>query len=211
VSANSDLRRFFGLVLLLLIPCFVVWMTISPWLASPAVWLCDLLLTNWLPEVVATVQLDGAKALVMTNYGEMEGRIVSANVAGYQLGYPVDVRLLSYSIPFYAALHFATPQNDSLSNFGWGLWVLYPLIVLGVISVTLKNLMLGLGETFFAQSALLLPNSHVIGILYQLSILIIPPLIPILLWGWQCRDNPLMQRLAPVKTAVEKVEEAKES
>jgi hypothetical protein len=208
VSNNADLRRFFGLVLLLLIPCFVVWMTISPWLASPAVWLCDLLLKAWLPDVVAAVQLSGSKALVMTNYGEMDGRIVSAAVAGYQNGYPVDVRLLSYSIPFYAALHFATPQSDSLSKFGWGLWILYPLVVLGVISVTLKNLMLGLGETFFTQEAVMLPNPHVIGILYQLSILIIPPLVPILLWGWQCRDNSLLQRLAPVKPVVEQAKES---
>ncbi len=199
MNPKPDIRRFIGLVLVLLLPSFVLWMAISPWLAGPAVWLSNALLTAWMPDVVAAVQLNGAQALVMTNYGELDGRIVSATLAGYQMGFPSDVRLLSYSIPFYAALHFATPQTDSLARFGWGLWFLYPLVVLGLIAVSLKNLMLGLGGVFFSQEALWLPNAHLIGIFYQLSILIIPPVAPILVWTWQSRENPLLQQFSMLK------------
>lgn len=203
MSAKPNLRRFIGLVLVLLIPSFVLWMAISPWLAAPGVWLTDLILTVWMPDVVAGVQLKGSQALLMTNYGEVDGKIVSATQAGYQMGLPMDVRLLSYSIPFYAALHFATPQNDSLAKFGWGLWMLYPLIVFGLVSVCLKNLMLAVGEPFFGQTATLVPNEHVIGILYQLSILIIPPVAPILVWVWQSRDNALLQHFSTLRVAAQ--------
>jgi hypothetical protein len=203
MNDKPDIKRYIGLVLALLIPSFVLWMLISPWLAGPAVWLVDVILTAWMPEVVAEVQLQGAEALVLTQFGELEGRIVAINIAEYQLAYPTDVRLLSYSIAFYAALIFAMPQSDNFSRFGWGLWFLYPLIVLSLICVILKDLMLALGPNFFEQNIPLLPNQHVIGILYQLSILIIPPVAPILVWAWQSRESPFLQKLTSLTPAAD--------
>ncbi|MFK8047586.1 MAG: exosortase H-associated membrane protein [Halioglobus sp.] len=196
MNPNISLGRFLGLVLLLLIPSFFVWMLIDSWLAWPAVWLSDVVFRFWMPDVVATIQLQGSNALVMTHFGELKNVIVSAEQAGYQMGFPADVRLLSYSIPFYAALHFSTPQSESLGNFSIGLWVLLVLIFLGLISVTLKNLMLGLGQPFFDQAAVFLPNGQLIAIFYQLSILIVPPLAPIIIWAWQSRNKPLMMQFS---------------
>lgn len=198
MTTQPNLRRFFGLALLLMIPSFVGWMFVSAWLAGPAIWFCDALLTAWMPELVASVQLKGSQALVMTHYGELDGRIVSATVAGYQMGFPADVRILSYSIPFYAALLFATPQEDNLARFGWGLWFLYPLLVLGLVCVCLKNLMLGMGSLYFQQADTFVPPADVVAILYQFSILIVPPLAPVLLWAWQSREAPLLQQLVQV-------------
>jgi len=196
MSEQTSLRRFIVLIVLLLIPAFVVWMVIDPWLAWPVVWLADVVFRAWMPEVVATIQLQDSSALVLTHFGEMQDVIVSAREAGYQMGFPADIRLLSYSIPFYAALHFATPQSDSLGNFSLGLWALLILMFFGLISVTLKNLMLGLGQPFFDQSAFLLPNQYVIAILYQLSILIIPPVAPIVIWAVQSRHLPLFTQFS---------------
>jgi hypothetical protein len=203
VSDKPELKRFIGLVLALLIPSFVLWMLISPWLAGPAVLLVDVILTAWMPEVVAEVQLQGAEALTVTQFGELDGSVVSLTIAEYQLAYPTDVRLLSYSIAFYAALTFAMPQPDNFSRFGWGLWFLYPLIVLGLVFVILKDLMLGLGPILFEQNIPFLPNQHAIGMLYQLSILIIPPVAPILVWAWQSRESPFLQKLTSMNLAPE--------
>ncbi|MEH6583422.1 MAG: exosortase H-associated membrane protein [Halioglobus sp.] len=207
MTEQSELPRFVGMVLVLLIPSFVLWMLISPWLAGPAVWVCDALFTLWMPEVVDSVQLRGTQALVMTLYGELDGAVVTAAQAGSQMGFPVDVRLLSYSIPFYAALHFSTPQSGGFSSFGWGLWVLYPLIILGLVCVCLKNLMMGLGVPFFAQSAAFVPSGHAIGLVYQLSILIVPPLAPILLWAWQARETPLLKQFSRTSSTGPKIPE----
>ncbi|MEH6590200.1 MAG: exosortase H-associated membrane protein [Halioglobus sp.] len=203
MSDKPELKRFIGLVLALLIPSFVLWMLISPWLAGPAVLLVDVILTAWMPEVVAEVQLRGAEALTVTQFGELDGRVVSINIAEFQLAYPTDVRVLSYSIAFYAALTFAMPQSDNFSRFGWGLWFLYPLIVLGLVFVILKDLMLGLGPILFEQDIPFLPNQHVIGMFYQMSILIIPPVAPMVIWAWQSRDSPFLQKLASINSAPE--------
>ncbi|MFT4824236.1 MAG: hypothetical protein ACJAUG_002336 [Halioglobus sp.] len=200
MTEKASIPRFVGLVLLLLVPGFVLWMSVDAWLAWPAVWLSDVVFRAWMPEVVAMIQLQGSNALVMTHFGELNGVLVSAEKAGYQMGFPANVRLLSYSIPFYAALHFATPQSDSLGNFAVGLWILFALIFFGLISVTLKNLMLGFGQPFFDQSSVLLPNQHAIAILYQLSILIIPPVSPIIIWAWQSRNYPLLTQFSQLKS-----------
>lgn len=53
--------------------------------------------------------------------------------------------------------------------------------------------MVRLGATFFAQSGVYVPNAEVIGILYQLNVLIIPTLAPAMLWAWQSRQSPLLR------------------
>ena len=57
----------------------------------------------------------------------------------------------------------------------------------------MKELMVGLGENFFGQTGVFVPDSNVIGILYQLSVLIVPTLAPSMLWLWQSKDAPLLQ------------------
>ena len=69
------------------------------------------------------------------------------------LGFKVNTRIISYSIPFYAALHFATEKTDYLANFFWGLLVLYLFILLGLISIGLKDLMVTFGATFLEQQS----------------------------------------------------------
>ena len=91
------------------------------------------------------------------------------------------------------------PQEGSFEKFSWGLLVLYPLVFIGVISVSLKNLMVGLGGIFSNQSAALVPDGNVIAILYQLNTLIIPSLAPILVWAWQSRDSAMLQHLSVLK------------
>jgi len=149
--------------------------------------------------------LTGPQALLATHFGELDGEIVSAQVAGYRLAYPLNTRILTYSLPFYAALHFATNTTSGISGndgsfagFGKGLLLLYPLLILGLVSVCLKNLMLGLGPIFIDSSD---TSASLIGLLYQLSTLMVPPLAPILIWAWQSRESSLLQQLLVKKQA----------
>lgn len=198
-TESPSLYYFVGLVFLWLIPCFVVWVSLSSLLAAPAVWVADLILTSALPDIIESFTLAGPQALLATHFGELDGEIVSAQVAGYRLAYPLNTRILTYSIPFYAALHFATQTSSGSSGnegnfagFGKGLLLLYPLLVLGLISVCLKNLMLGLGPVFIDSASI---GASVIGLMFQLNTLMVPPLAPILVWAWQSRDSALLQQL----------------
>ena len=197
-SDAPKLHHFVGLIFLWLIPCFVVWVSLSGALAFAAVWANNLILTFALPDIVYSFSSTGPQALLATHFGELNGDIVSAQLAGYRLAFPLDTRILSYSLPFYAALHFATEttagtgtEGNSSLKFVKGLLLLYPLLILGMISINLKNLMLGLGEVFIDSGSMAGP---VIALTYQMSTLMIPPLAPILVWAWQSEDSPLLQQ-----------------
>jgi hypothetical protein len=195
-SETPNLSYFVGLIFLWLIPCFVVWVSLSGTLAFPAVWVNNLLLTSALPEFVHSFTNAGPQAMLATHFGELDGNIVTAQLAGYRLGFPINTRILSYSLPFYAALHFATQTTvgtatggNNYLKFGKGLVILYALLILGLISVNLKNLMLGLGGIFIESNS---TTASVIALAYQLSTLMIPPLAPILVWAWQSKESPLL-------------------
>ena len=204
VSSSDDLEppklyQFVGLVFLWLIPCFVVWVSLSSLLAAPVVWVSELILTSALPDIVHSFTLSGPQALLATHFGELDGEIVSAQVAGYRLAYPTNTRILTYALPFYGALHFATQTtrgisgNDgSMVGFGKGLLLLYPLLIMGLVSIGLKDLMLGLGPVFIESNS---TGASAIGLMFQLSTLMVPPLAPIMIWAWQARESSLIQQL----------------
>ena len=199
---NDDapkLYRFVGLIFLWLIPCFFIWVSLSSFLAAPAVWASEQILTYALPDIINTFSLSGSQAMLTTHFGDLDGQIVSARAAGYRLAFPLNTRIVTYSLPFYAALHFATPSSNTTSGndanmagLCKGLLLLYPLIILGLISISLKNLMLGLGPAFIEGTSI---GASLIGLGYQLSTLMVPTVAPIMIWAWQSRNSTLIQQL----------------
>jgi hypothetical protein len=184
------LYRFIGLVLLLMVPFFALWYALGALPSAPALWLAQGLLAWALPEVVQSVVIEGHQLLVLTQFGELGENVVALEYADYQLAFPLNTRVLSYSIPFYAALHFASRIEGSLERFARGLLILWILMFIGIVSVTLKNLMLGLGgNLLWEASATPLPTANAIALLFQFSTLIVPTVAPVLLWAWSVRDS----------------------
>lgn len=198
---QHHLRQFLVFVFVLLLPCFALWTVASEPLARPAVGFVNTVLTFWFPDVVDALYIDGKQTLLMTQFGESGGKLIPLSEAEYRLGFPINTRLLSYSLPFYTALHFATHKQDYLNSYIWGLLVLYPLMAMGLLFLCMKELMVNLGTTFLQQADVFVPDPNLIGLLYQLSVLIVPTLTPAALWLWQNKHSPLLQgvfsRLAP--------------
>lgn len=190
-----SIYRFAGLVLLLMLPCFALWYALGNLAPAPGLWLGQALLSLGLPNIVDTITFRGHELLVMTQYGEYGGQIVPLTQAEYQLGYPVNTRTLTYSIPFYLSLHFATRMQQGTSRLVIAMFVLWGLIAVAIVAVTLKNLMLGLGDTLFSNAALPLPPAPVIGLLFQFSTLIVPTVAPVLLWAWLGRDSETLREI----------------
>jgi len=198
MTEQPYLRQFLLYAFALLIPCFTLWTVFGHELVMPAVGLVHLILTGWFPDVVHALYLDGGNALLMTEFGEQAGRLVPLAGAEYRLGFQVNPRILSYSLPFYTALHFAMRRDHYVASYLWGVLTLYCLIVIGLLCLCLKTLMVQLGGTFLDQPGVLVPHANVIGILYQFSVLITPTLAPIILLLAQNRDTLLadMPRVA---------------
>jgi len=187
------MRQFLLYVFVLLIPFFALWTVASGPLAIPAIGFVNTVLTHWFPDLVNTLYVDGNNALLMTEFGEKDGKLVALDGAEYRFGLQVNTRILSYSLPFYTALHFATQKEEYLSSYVWGLLVLYPLFMIGLLCLCLKELMVGLGVHFFEQPGVWVPDANLIAILYQFSVLIIPTLAPVILWVWQSKESPLIR------------------
>lgn len=188
------LYRFIGLVILLMIPCFALWYALGALPAAPAVWLAQLGLPWALPDIIQAVTVDQNQLVVFSQFGESDGAIVPLADAEYQLAFPQSVRLLSYSLPFYTALHFASSIEASFERYARSVLVLWLLMFVGFIAVALKDLMLGVGTLMFETSTLPLPPAA-IGLAYQFSVLIVPTVAPILLWAWVVRDSPRWRAL----------------
>jgi hypothetical protein len=193
MGEQHHMRQFLLLVFILLIPCFGLWTVGSTALALPAIGLVNMMLTAWFPDVVHAFYVDGVEALLMTEFGELSGKIVSLKEAGYRLGFILNTNILTYSIPFYTALHFSTQRQDYLGTYFCGILVLQALIVFGLLCLCLKELMVNLGDVFLHQTGVLVPPADLIGILYQLNVLIMPTLAPVVLWAWQSRNTPLLK------------------
>jgi len=188
-----QLRQFLLYVFTLLVPCFALWTVASGPMAIPAIGFVNSLLTHWFPDIVNALYVNGPKALLMTEFGEKGGMLIPLAQAEYRLGFEVNPRVVTYSLPFYTALHFATQKKEYLGSYLWGMLVLYALIVFGLLCLCLRELMVNLGAAFFTQDGVFVPNAEVIGILYQFSVLIVPTLAPAVLWVWQSQQSPLLR------------------
>lgn len=198
---KNHFRQFLLFVFLLLIPCFAVWGFLSASLVSPVIGLVHLLLKSWFPDIVNVVYQQGVDAVLLTRYDEVNGQLVPTAVVDAGLGFKFNTRILTYSIPFYATLHFATERKHYFADFLWGLLALYPLILLGLVCLCLKDLMVTLGPVFLDQPGVFVPGPDFIAIFYQFSVLIVPTLAPVLLWAWQSRDTPLLRGILRVAQA----------
>ncbi|MEH6585137.1 MAG: exosortase H-associated membrane protein [Halioglobus sp.] len=202
----NHLRQFLLFAFALIIPCFALWTLVAGVISMPAVGLTSLTLQAWFPDVVDGLLFRGSDAVLMTHFGELNGGPVPPEQSEYQLGFRVNPSILSYSLPFYAALHFATQKDEYLGSFVVGLFVLYPLILVGLISLCLKELMVNLGSLFFEQQGVLVPNPTFIALFYQLNVLIVPTVAPIVLWAWQSRDTQLVRGILNLGPAPEEAE-----
>ncbi|TGD71508.1 hypothetical protein E4634_17800 [Mangrovimicrobium sediminis] len=193
MQQDNALRQFLLFAFVLLLPCFALWTLAANPLAMPAVGLVDMLLKAWFPTIVDGLIFHGSDTVLLTNFGELNGVAVPPEQSEYQLAFAINPGILSYSFPFYATLHFATQKKHYLGSFITGLCVLFPLFLLGLLSLCLKELMVNLGQIFFRQEGVFVPNGNLIALFYQLNVLIVPTIAPIALWIAQNRETTLLR------------------
>ncbi len=208
---RNHLRQFLIFVFVLLAPCFALWAAVGAQLVTPVIGLVNLVLGHWFPEVVNLVYQRGADAMLMTRFDYVGGQLVPAAEADAGIGFVLNTRILSYSLPFYAALHFATEKEEYLAGFIWGVLLLYPFILLGLMCLAMKELMVNLGSVFLEQPGVFVPGAGLIAILYQLNVLIIPTLAPACIWVWQSRDTQLFMQLRALSGIGKVLDDGKEN
>ena len=188
------MRRQFVLTLILMPITFGIWYAAGPLFSAPAVWLCDMLMGMAYPGVLDSAGLKGIDMVALTQFGVVEGNIVTAQAAGNQIELEVNTRLVSYSIAFYAALLMASNLKDALLKFCIGLFLLWLLMAFGLASIMGKDLLVMVGAPFLESAGV--PPADLIALTYQFNVLLMPTLAPVCLWFWQLRGSPLWEALA---------------
>jgi hypothetical protein len=167
-------RQQFLTTLLLMPLTFLLWYAAGPALTYPA-------------TMVAGLD-------VVTHFADINGSVVAATEADHEIAFKLNTRLVSYGVPFYAALLWSSRIDSLVGRFSLGLFVLWGLMAFGLVAMTAKDLMLVIGDPFLTLGSV--PPMPIIGLAYQTSVLLIPSLAPVMVWLFQLRDTPLWRQLA---------------
>ena len=180
---------------LALIPVtFALWYAAGAPLAAPASWLAGQLMSSALDGIIVGSQQQETIWLIISAFGEDNGKIIYPSQTGENLAIEIDTRLVSYSVAFYAALLWGSRVSEPLFKFTVGLAILWLVMALSLIGVAAKDLMLLAGSQFLERPGV--PSADVIALWYQFSVLLAPTLAPVMLWLWQLRGTPLWQLLS---------------
>ena len=180
---------------LALIPVtFALWYAAGAPLAAPASWLAGQLMSSALDGIIVGSQQQETIWLIISAFGEENGKIIYPSQTGENLAIEIDTRLVSYSVAFYAARLWGSRVSEPLFKFTVGLAILWLVMALSLIGVAAKDLMLLAGSQFLERPGV--PSADVIALWYQFSVLLAPTLAPVMLWLWQLRGTPLWQLLS---------------
>lgn len=179
----KPLTRFMLRVIGLLPFTFMLWYWSAGWHLAP-VTLISQIIVQWLvPDALLWLKLDGHLLLVATNFArEANGAVISPVLNAEVLGFQLNPLTYSYGLPLLAALMLATPSQQPFKRCLQGLLLLMPLEVFSIVVSVLKILSFEVGAAFQIQQALHPWTLEVIAVGYQLGVLLLPMIAPLILW-----------------------------
>lgn len=183
----KPVTRFTLAVFLWLPVCFAVWYYASILFVVPIAASVDVLMQALLPGLIDQVQQRGNGLVVLT---EVAVPTTVDGVRRYgEVVFELNPLKYGYSVPLYTALVFAspTPEAQRLGRWVIGVMVLFSAQAFGVATEVLKVLAFDAGPSAREALDLSVWQLEALALLYQFGFLILPPVMPILLWIWQFR------------------------
>jgi len=193
----SPLKRFFLAALLWLPLAFFGWFAFAAVLSWPVIALAKLVLLNVWPSLFTAIEygadvLDAQGHVVAHQAYLMQitsGVLINAAPAGMPAKFGfiepvVNPMVYGYALPLFAGLVIATPltRSRTFAQLAIGIPVIWCAQALGVIGESLKSVILDAGQAGVdaAQHAGL--SLEFIALCYQFGYLILPALVPAVLW-----------------------------
>jgi hypothetical protein len=193
---RHPLTRFVILVLAWLPVCFAVWYFTAPLLTLPIQWLALAVAKLGFGDIILDVEKSGSVFSFVTNL-----RPASATTfTGGRSAVVVDSKALiyTYGLPMFAALALAaTGLRDGLrlaKVLVIGYLVLLPFQTWGVVADALKQLAITMGPGISSQTGFSSVQREVIAFAYQFGTLILPTVIPAIVWVLTHR--PFLERMS---------------
>ena len=170
---------------------FALWALLAPWLLVPVAGAADFFLTRLFPHAIAAVEQQGTKLEMVTQFIRAPTADLSAPAgADLQLVVTVDALQYAYGLPLLLALTLATPASwgRRMLSAAIGTVAVFPVVVWGVVCETLKVLVFQADPEVSMQMQIGPLQRELLALGYQLGYLILPSLVPIMIWGLLHRE-----------------------
>lgn len=173
----SPIARFVARVFVWLPLAFLVWYVAAPVLLLPVKLVVALVAHFGFADLVRAVEQHGSSLTFVTTLKPGEARLPGAEIT-------VDVDLLVYSLglPFFAALVVAAREPGRTQRLALGFLAMLPFIGCGALADFLKHVAITAGPLVASQTNFVAWEREFIAFAYQLGVLILPTVIPAILW-----------------------------
>lgn len=186
-NKNIDVLTFLGKVLLWMPVTFALWYFVVPGIIQVTSYIVDLLMSFFADHVIKSIEANVREISVITQF--------------VNNSFPVKAMNYAYSFPFLLAMILASPDTvlGKLKKYLISLVPLFLIVVWGVSFDSVGVLAFKAGPEVAQQLNSTPTIRLLISLGMQLGKLIIPPLVPIILWLYLYRDyaHQLVPRLVP--------------
>ncbi|KAB2901808.1 MAG: hypothetical protein F9K31_00565 [Dokdonella sp.] len=196
--ARSPVRAFALKALLWLPLAFVIWLAWAPLWVLPAMHLAKAVLVGLWGGVFDTLTLggeliDGSGRVVarasylVTVATHVQVTLAPSAAGGGGVGVlepTLNPMVYAWSLPLFAGLAMATPLSTRrrLLQFALALLAIWLAQAFGIVAEALKVLAFQSGGEGAAAIAAVHLDANAIGVAYQFAVLILPAVLPVLLW-----------------------------
>ena len=173
---KSPLTRFILAAVAWLPVTFGAWYLLGPLLLWPVRLLVQLICRVGLGDLVRDIEVGGSSLAFLTSLQPGEGM-----GAGFV---SVDVNMLVYAfgMPLFAALTIAAREGKWWRTLAIGYAVMVPFVAWGVLADFLKGIALVAPAAVASQTGFSALQRELIAFAYQFGSLILPAVVPAVLW-----------------------------
>lgn len=191
--AARPLLRFVLVTLAWLPATFAVWYVLAPVILFPAELVVRGVTAAFLGDLVRGIESHGGILSFVTTLRPGEAR------AGGELTVDVNMLLYAFGLPLFVALALAARQRPLWRTLLVGYVVLLPFVAWGVIADFLKSVAITAPPLVASQAGFGPRARDIIAFAYQFGSLILPAVVPAVVWVLTHR--PFLERLRASRPA----------
>ncbi|HEY5308296.1 MAG TPA: exosortase H-associated membrane protein [Casimicrobiaceae bacterium] len=173
---KSPLVRFVAATLLWLPATFALWYFAAPLLLWPVQLAVTLIARGAIGDLVQAVESSGATLTFVTTLLPGSGQ------TGGVVSVDVNMLLYAFGLPLFAALTLAARGDRRWRTLMLGYGVLLPFVAWGTLADFLKNVAITAAPAVVSQAGFSGWQRELIAFAYQFGSLILPAVVPAVVW-----------------------------
>jgi hypothetical protein len=172
---------------------FTVWYFAAPLLMWPAAWLARGVAYGAFGDLVRGIEQVRATLVFITSL-----RPGTASPGAAAVTVEVNMLLYAFGMPLFAALTLAGAERRKWSILAIGYLALVPVVTWGTLADFLKNVAITSGALIASQTGFTAGQREVIAFAFQFGSLILPTVVPAIVWVVTHRSFLLRMREQPL-------------